>query len=84
VNHGDRLHAPPNVSCESALGTDLYNLEPEAPLRNAAHRRVNSLDKAVPKNADGSVEIDVGAQTPAGMGANRTCNPKPRTGAARP
>jgi hypothetical protein len=48
----------------------VYDLETEAFFRDSTHLTVDSLDKAVRKNADGSVDIDVGPKAPTGMESN--------------
>jgi hypothetical protein len=65
-----RLHVPSNVPASQFWALTVYDLETEAFFRDSTHLTVDSLDKAVRKNADGSVDIDVGPKAPAGMEAN--------------
>ena len=48
----------------------MYDLETAAFFRHSTRLTVDSLDKAVQKNADGSVEIYVGPKAPAGKESN--------------
>ena len=45
----------------------MYDQETAAFFRNSTHITVDSLDKGVRKNADGSVDIYVGPKAPTGM-----------------
>jgi hypothetical protein len=65
-----RLHVPANVPASEFWALTVYDLETEAFFRDSTHLTVDSLDKTVSKNADGSVDIDVGPQPPAGKEAN--------------
>ena len=65
-----RLHVPANVPASEFWALTVYDLETEAFFRNSTHLTVDSLDKAVRKNADGSVDIYVGPKAPAGMESN--------------
>ena len=65
-----RLHVPANVPASEFWALTVYDLETEAFFRNSMHLTVDSLDKSVRKNADGSVDIYVGPKAPAGMEAN--------------
>jgi len=65
-----RLHVPPNVPASQFWALTVYDLETEAFFRNSTRLTVDSLDKAVRKNADGSVDVYVGPKAPAGMEAN--------------
>ena len=61
-----RLHVPANVPASEFWAMTVYDLETEAFFRESTHLTVDSLDKAVRKNADGTVDIYVGAKAPAG------------------
>ena len=65
-----RLRVPPNVPASEFWALTVYDLETEAFFRNSTQLTVNSLDKGVRKNADGSVDIYVGPKAPTGMEAN--------------
>ena len=61
-----RLHVPANVPASEFWAVTVYDLETEAFSLNRLTSR-SILDKAVRKNADGTVDIYVGAKAPAGM-----------------
>jgi hypothetical protein len=65
-----RLHVPANVPASEFWALTVYDLETAAFFRDSTHLTVDSLDKAVRKNADGSVDIYVGPKAPTGMEAN--------------
>jgi len=65
-----RLHVPPNVPASEFWAVTVYDLETEAFFLNSTHLTVDSLDKAVHKNADDSVDVYVGPTAPAGMESN--------------
>jgi hypothetical protein len=65
-----RLHVPANVPASEFWAVTVYDLETEAFFRESTHLTVDSLDKAMRKNADGTVDIYVGAKAPAGMESN--------------
>ena len=65
-----RLHVPANVPASEFWALTVYDLETEAFFRDSTHLTVDSLDNAVRKNADGSVDIYIGPKAPAGMEAN--------------
>ena len=65
-----RLRVPPNVPASEFWAVTVYNLETEAFFLNSTHLTVDSLDKAVRKNADASVDIYIGPKAPAGMESN--------------
>jgi len=64
------LHVPPNVPANQFWAMTVYDLETEAFFLNAKNVTVDSLDTAVQKNADGSVDIYIGPKAPAGKEAN--------------
>ena len=68
--HTYRLHVPPNVPATEFWALTVYDLETETFFRNSTHLTINSLDPAVRKNADGSVDVYFGPKAPAGMDAN--------------
>src|SRR5208283_6047366 len=51
------LRVPANVPANEFWALTVYDLETEAFFLNSTHLTVDSLDKAVQKNADGSVDI---------------------------
>ncbi len=65
-----RLHVPPNVPVEQYWSLTAYDRETHALIKNMnrASRASNTTD--VQKNADGSVDIYVGAKAPAGKASN--------------
>jgi hypothetical protein len=65
-----RLHVPANVPASDFWALTVYDVETAAFFRNSTHLTVDSLDKALRKNADGSVDIYVGPKAPTGMEAN--------------
>ena len=65
-----RLHVPANVPASEFWALTVYDLETAAFFRDSTHLTVDSLDKAVRKSADGSVDIYVGPKAPTGMEAN--------------
>jgi hypothetical protein len=65
-----RLHVPPNVPASDFWALTVYDQKTAAFFRNSTHLTVDSLDKGLRKNADGSVDIYVGPKAPAGMEAN--------------
>jgi len=69
-NNTYRLHVPANVPASEFWALTVYDLETETFFRDSTHLTVDSLDNAVRKNADGSVDIYIGARAPAGMAAN--------------
>src|SRR5271167_2636555 len=50
-----RLHVPANVPASEFWAVTVYDLETEAFFLNSTHLTIDSLDKAVQKNTDGSV-----------------------------
>jgi len=64
------LHVPANVPAHEFWALTVYDLETEAFFLNSTHLTVDSLDKALQKNADGSVDLYVGPKAPAGKEAN--------------
>jgi hypothetical protein len=68
--HTYRLHVPANPPASEFWALTVYDLETEAFFRNSTHLTVDSLDKAVRTNADGTVDIYVGPKAPTGMEAN--------------
>ncbi len=68
--HTYRLHVPPNVPATEFWALTVYDLETETFFRDLTHLTVDSLDPAVRKNADGSVDVYFGPKAPAGMEAN--------------
>ena len=64
------LHVPANVPASEFWAVTVYDLETEAFFLNSTHLTVDSLDKSVRKNADGSVDIYVGPKAPVGKEAN--------------
>ena len=65
-----RLHVPANVPATEFWALTVYDLETETFFRDSTHLTVDSLDPAVRKNADGSVDVYFGPKAPAGMEAN--------------
>ncbi len=65
-----RLHVPADVPASEFWAVTVYDLETEAFFRESTHLTVDSLDKAMRKNADGTVDVYVGPKAPAGMESN--------------
>src|SRR5271165_6286399 len=65
-----RLHVPSNVPASQFWALTVYDLETEAFFLDSTHLTVDSLDKAVRKNADGTVDVYVGPKAPTGMESN--------------
>jgi hypothetical protein len=65
-----RLRVPANVPASEFWSLTVYDQETAAFFRNSTHITVDSLDKGVRKNADGSVDIYVGPNAPTGMESN--------------
>src|SRR5271166_7213725 len=51
------LHVPANVPAHEIWALTVYDLDTEAFFLNSTHLTVDSLDKALQKNADGSVDL---------------------------
>jgi hypothetical protein len=66
-----RLHIPANVPVSQFWSVTVYNSVTQALFLNSDHPTLDSLDKAVHKNADGSVDIYFGSKAPTGEEANR-------------
>jgi hypothetical protein len=65
-----RLRVPANVPVSEFWALTVYDQETAAFFRESTHLTVDSLDKAVRKNTDGSVDIFVGPKAPTGMESN--------------
>jgi hypothetical protein len=65
-----RLHVPANVPVSQFWAVTLYNTETQALFLNLTRPTLDSLDKSMRKNADGSVDIYFGPQAPAGQESN--------------
>lgn len=65
-----QLHVPPKVPASEFWAMTVYNLETEAFFHDAARVTVDSLDNAVQKNTDGSVDIYIGPKAPTGKESN--------------
>jgi hypothetical protein len=65
-----RLRVPANVPVSEFWSLTVYDQETAAFFRNSTHITVDSLDKGVRKNADGSVDISVGPKASPGMESN--------------
>jgi len=65
-----RLTVPPNVPVEQYWSVTTYDRETHALIKNVNRASRASNNTAVKKNADGSVEIYVGPQAPAGKESN--------------
>jgi len=65
-----RLRVPANVPASEFWALTVYDQETAAFFRNSTHLTVDSLDKGVRKNADGTVDIYIGPKAPAGQEAN--------------
>ena len=65
-----RLRVPANVPASQFWAITVYNLETATFFLNSTHLTVDSLDPAVKKNADGSVDVYIGPKAPSGMETN--------------
>jgi len=61
-----RLHVSPNVPVSEFWSATVYNPETSALFLNSTRPTIDSLAKAVQKNADGSVDVYFGQKAPAG------------------
>jgi hypothetical protein len=65
-----RLHVPANVPVSQFWALTIYNSETNALFLNLTHPTLDSLDKALQKNADGSVDLYMGPKAPTGKKSN--------------
>lgn len=65
-----RLHVPANVPVSQFWSVTVYNAETSALFLNLTRPTFDSLDKEMHRNADGSVDIYIGAKAPAGQESN--------------
>ena len=65
-----KLHVPPNVPAQQFWALTLYDLETCAFLRDMPRPGIDSYDEKMQRNADGSVDIYIGPNPPAGKEAN--------------
>ena len=65
-----RLHVPANVPVSQFWAVTAYNSETSALFLELARPTVNSLNKGMRKNADGSADIYFGPKAPAGQESN--------------
>jgi hypothetical protein len=65
-----RLHVPANVPVSQFWAVTIYNSETSALFLDLPRPTLDSLDKGLRKNADGSVDIHFGPKAPAGQESN--------------
>ena len=65
-----RLHVPANVPVSQFWAVTIYNSETSALFVDLTRPTLDSLDKGMRKNADGSVDIYFGPKAPAGQESN--------------
>jgi hypothetical protein len=65
-----RLHVPANVPVSQFWAVTVYNSETSALFLNQTRPTLDSLDKEMRKNADGSVDIYFGPKAPDGQESN--------------
>lgn len=65
-----RLHVPASVPVSQFWSLTVYNSETAALFLNLTRPTLDSLDKRMRKNADGSVDIYLGPKAPAGQESN--------------
>jgi hypothetical protein len=65
-----RLHVSPNVPVREFWAFTVYSRETAALFRNSTRLTIDSLDKGLRKNTDGSVDIYIGPTPPAGQESN--------------
>ena len=68
--HTYRLHVPPNVPVREFWAFTVYSQDTAALFRNSTRPTLDSLDKAMSRNSDGSVDIYVGPKAPRGKESN--------------
>ncbi len=65
-----RLHVPPKVPVSQFWAFTVYSEDTAALFHNATHLTIDSLDRGVEKNDDGSIDIFIGPTPPAGKKSN--------------
>jgi hypothetical protein len=65
-----KLHVPPNVPAQQFWALTLYDRETCGFIRDMPRPGIDSYDEKMQKNADGSVDIAIGAKPPADKEAN--------------
>jgi hypothetical protein len=70
-----RLHVPANVPVSQFWALTVYNTETQALFLDLTRPTLDSLDKAVLKNPDGSVDIYIGPKAPDGQESNWIVTP---------
>ena len=65
-----RLRVPVNVPVSQFWALTIYNSETSALFLNLTRPTLDSLDKGVRKNSDGSVDLYLGPKAPAGQESN--------------
>lgn len=65
-----RLHVPTEVPTKQYWSATVYDRQTHALIKNLARASCASNDKSVQKNADGSVDVYFGPQSPAGKESN--------------
>ena len=74
-----RLRVPANAPVREFWALTVYDNDTAALFRDSTRLTVGSLDKDLRKNADGSVDIYIGANAPAGQEANWLYTPPGKT-----
>lgn len=70
-----RLHVPANVPVNEFWALTVYNVETQALFLDSTRPTVDSIDKGIRKNADGSVDLYMGPKAPAGQESNWVYTP---------
>jgi hypothetical protein len=70
-----RLRVPANVPVSQFWALTVYSSETAALFLNLTRPTLDSLDKGIRKNVDGSVDIYIGPKVPAGQDSNFICTP---------
>jgi hypothetical protein len=65
-----RMHVPAQVPVRQFWSVTVYSLETASFFLHSTHLTLSSLDKELRKNADGSVDIDIGPKPAAGKESN--------------
>ena len=65
-----RLHVPANVPVREFWSITVYSLKTSSFFPNSTRLTLGSLDKELRKNSDGSVDIYIGPNPPAGQTSN--------------
>lgn len=71
-----RLNVPPNVPVRDFWAFTVYDQDTAALFRESPRPTIDSLDESLQRNADGSVDIHIGPEAPAGNESNWIYTPR--------